>query len=508
MTVEALSAPIEVATEAMASSTAVAAETAGSAANAVGSVSETPMAIMGSTTVPEVGTVAEFQLAFEFGAEHQISEGFLSADRPVAENVFDSNLFEDLVRVDKPSAPVANTTGEKSPVSDSPADNFKQEGSWEFFSMDKNQAAEDLFQEPAIDSLKIESATEPVKNTIFTPDFDSRTAGEIIFSPPKIEGSVIKIKEKEEEVVEEKSGSSSEADRPEEEALHVWLAGITQLKEADPNEEEETEPKKRKTKGKIEAGVMVEDKTDFFSSIFQPDRGGIDKAKIDLAEGEKPPGGRKDLIWAITEKKEGEEKVAADTLKRRMEAAQEVIKESANELAQDSIGDGSRFISRVSTRLGKLDTPRSVRDVLGIVLGRLTFPLVEKEARREVGKMSSGERTPDKILKLLQKVLLKSPPLKRLEGEMVYKGSLSKSELKEIDERVAVLAQEGAKHVALNKRSGVWEPKAKKESKHPVEVDEIDEKARVNLIVDREKSPWYTGFAERAEARARRKART
>lgn len=213
--------------------------------------------------------------------------------------------------------------------------------------------------------------------------------------------------------------------------------------------------------------------------------GGIVETLQDEDQPEEPVE-MKEPIWEMSRKKPDEEEVAKSVLKRRVGVAREIA--------------GQGLLPKITSQLVRLDIPIP-REFLRIILGQLTFPLVARKAEREVKRLNAESLNPTKIWKTLESLLENRPPLQSRAGGMEHIGSLPQSELATIDTEIARLAyQKKKEHIGLTWR-GIWKGFGKKPSKYPWEFD----KTKITRPIDRQVLGCYTLFAKRAVARAKRK---
>ncbi|MDP3998723.1 MAG: hypothetical protein Q8P89_03855 [bacterium] len=205
----------------------------------------------------------------------------------------------------------------------------------------------------------------------------------------------------------------------------------------------------------------------------------------------------KEPLWKVSGKRPETDAPDANVLKRRCQVAGEIVLDAVSQSR-----DKNSFLSAVRTRLRRIDIP-TVKEAVRMILGDLTFPFVAKQA--EYGVLTnSSDSNPAKILKLLQEVLVRKPPIKPEGGGMGDLGLLPQSQLEKLAKEPAVLARQGAKHIVYDQRRG-WKKVAIKILNHTLELDKTK---KTTGGVDTSLSPWYTDFAKRAEARAKRKAKS
>lgn len=209
----------------------------------------------------------------------------------------------------------------------------------------------------------------------------------------------------------------------------------------------------------------------------------------------------KEPLWKVSGKRPETEAPDKNVLKRRCQVAGEIVLDAVSQSR-----DKNSFLSAVRTRLRRIDIP-TVKEAVRMILGDLTFPFLAKQA--EYGVLTnSSDSNPAKILKLLQEVLVRKPPIKPEGGGMENLGLLPQSNLEKFAKEPAILAQQGAKHIVYDQKKGIWRKIKMKIFSYLIELDKTNKQVPVGAGIDTVKSPWYTRFAMRAEARAKRKAKS
>lgn len=227
----------------------------------------------------------------------------------------------------------------------------------------------------------------------------------------------------------------------------------------------------------------------------------------------KEPEEPKEPLWEVSGRKPASEEVAGDVLKRRIDVAQGVVETAAKEVSQKERKDRHWFLARVINNLGQIDIPTE-EEFLRMIFGRLTFPLVTKEGEEKIKSLKPVELHPGGVFKTLQKILITKPPVKPKGGEMEYDGSLPQSRLEQLNNEAKVLAQGGAQHIVYDPRIGKMKKVEEKQYRYPLELDKtvktvpVESAEPKSRVIDRRETPWYTLFAQRAEARAKRKAKS
>lgn len=458
-------------------------------------------------------SLIDSQLAFDFGSEHQISAEIFSADKVVShpENVFNESFFEIAIR---PQA---------SPEKPNLAEIFGSE-------MDSMEPA--VFEGPVSQPERVfdESFFEAVVRVDrphSTPGAESAQTSDLqsASAQPAIGENLLLVEEPPSLAMEE-SLVQTVSDLDEDKAkLKEELEKKTQLiKERVPLEPKtvwqiligELEQPQTTLLGKIdveEQTVQEETSTEETVVATQPavlsemESGGKGRIKIGASEDQSEDAEEpKEPLWEISRKKEGKEEIAKQVLERRTRVAQEVVEESAKEMAEERDTSGYWLTSKVVARLGKLDIP-SFTEAVRIIIGRLSFPLVAGRAQKEITSLKPGELIPEGILKSLHKTLVENPPLKPKVDKMENEGHLPQSKLEKVSEEAAVLAQEGASHIIYEPQAGRWVKVDRKPSRYPFELDKTKKTVSAGTpeVIDREKSLWYTLFAERAWARAKQR---
>ena len=416
----------------------------------------------------EVGTPAAFQLAFNFGSEHQISGEIFSSDRVVSqpENVFKESFFETLAKVDNPPPIQVNRT-----------------------------VGGMRIQTPSLEEI-FGSKIEPVKTPSLESPVSPRDFGLLITEKNLIEEEDFPASDLKENGIRGKkrnlvlTGPSGQTTPLEEKSTWQIILG---------------EVEKSRTKEGNEVAVEVETEaltqTDTFDKNGRDEKIAIATDKMSSEELETP----KEPLWELSAKKEKQEEVAKRVLARRINVAREIVEESAKEMAKEGNMNQYSLAAKVATRLGKIDTP-TFTEAVGIIFGRLIFPSVVGIAQKEMAGLKPDELTPEGVLKSLRKTLVENPPLKPKEDEMEKEGRLPQSKLEKVTQEAAVLAQEGAEHIIYDPQTGKWRSVPKKPSQYLWEVDKTRRTVPTeNSSIDRDISPWYTIFAKRAEARATRR---
>ena len=467
----------------------------------------------------EVGSLSDFQSAFDFGPEHQISGEAFSSGRAVfpSENIFNENLFEvvarphvqpeipQLTEIFGPGNQLSGEIFSSDRVVPNP-ENVFNENFFEILVKPKESPA----SLGADESLKEKS---PLDSEIFEPKPEG-SAAEITFVA-KTEPLTGEDKEEENEVAKRKPQKVVQPGvLPNQTEKTVWqiLAGDInprQTLDVAPVEMTGEETERVIVRGKVELeneeDSQEKTETTAETAIFMESKKD-DKGSIAVDSGERPEEEvPKEPLWKLSAKKEGKEGIDRRVLGRRDKVAKEIVEESAKEIAQEGERGRYWFVSKVTTRLGRLDTP-SFKEAVRMVFGRLTFPLVTGVAKQELSRIKQ-EATPKEVLEFLHKILRKKPPLVSTADSMENKGSLPQSKLEKVSEEAAALAREGAEHIIYEPKTQKWIRVGKKPSQYPVELDKMKKTVSVDAskVVDREKSVWYTLFAQRAEARAKRR---
>lgn len=469
------------------------------------------------------GSLVDFQLAFNFGSEHSVSgeiypgkalvqpaavfeEGLFGVaaqpsksltpesqptptlfemfgpeigsvappinEWPVlpSEEVFNENIFELLVKADKPVEQTVEAILEIPP--------FHFEEPSGVVAIPGDESNTDSSSQPQLVVKEVELATLPEFSALGENSVDAESS--------------LEKKEK-------SKGKTARETRlkvnllPQEKTVWQILTGdfvqpkVIQVESARVVDKEVEEPVVQ-TQAGVENELSVDEETKPVAQTVADGKiggGGMVETLQDESQPEEPVE-MKEPIWEMSRKKPDEEEVAKSVLKRRVGVAREIA--------------GQGLLSKITSQLVRLDIP-TPREFLRIILGQLTFPQVARKAERELKRLDVENSAPIKIWETLEALLINRPPLQSRAGGMEHIGSLPQSELATIDPEIARLAyQKKKEHIGLTWR-GIWKGFGKKPSKYPWELD----KTKITRPIDRQVPECYTLFAKRAVARAKRK---
>lgn len=478
------------------------------------------------------GSLADFQLAFNFGSDHSVS-GEIYPGKAVSEpgRVFHEGLFGVIAKPSVPETkpeptpkleaktldelfgPQLETVGlplNEGPLSHSEIDSLALEQS--FISTKMPSISVPEFQPinpPTIPKIQL---PQTVEKTEAAEPISSKTDLPVVEQEIALFSALWPKKKEEEETERGKQVSNRRSLQPGGvwEPKTVWqiLTGdiLPQVKSQAEGEDKSAikesarmvEPKPAEQEVLPGAGKEAEVITQPASDSGR--NGG--KVKISAGEEEAPAEEIEEPIWEVSGKKSGGEAVDESVLKRRFRVAQEVVETSRKETERESNSDKNRFLSRVTTRLLALDIPTPKEILRIVILGNLKFPFIAQEAKRSIGELRNYELNPEGILKTVQKVVAERPPLTSKAGKMEHAGFLPQSKLEEMGQEPVVLAQKGAKHLIFDWR-GRWKRVEKKPSRYPWELDRTGKTVPIESV-DRKNSSWYTLFTERTQARVKR----
>lgn len=531
------------------------------------------------------GSLVDFQLAFDFGSEHQLSGEIFSQDKVVSnpESIFKESFFETLVKPQVPAETSSLTeifgpkletveaTVNEGPVSPGefgflvPEESFALPVSSKKKRPGKSEAEESITSHErtsweiilgkeavgVVDGEELKPKersqafeTETLEDLTSKSDQENSASFFEVSPLPQteigtVEGPEVLVPQAQERELPEPTlpfdGEHLEQSRPlpkevnqpifqVEKTVYVEEKVTQQVAvgKVEPEAERETqkgqvlsiqeEVTHQLTEGKVEPETELESQKEVAvatqlatsdeyggkGKVISPEK----KGQAEPPEDEEP----KEPLWKVSGKKGGGEEIESRVLERRFNIAKEIVEEGVKETMRGETGS-SWFASNVAKRLGKIDVP-TFKEAVKIIFGKLTFPLVAGKAQEDIYRLKPEEINPGGVLRSLSERLRKEPPLEITRGRMEDKGTLAQSNLVEVSKEAAVLAQEGAEHIIYEPRVEKWVRVDKKPSQYPLELDKTKKKVAVAArepSIDRGKSPWYTLFAERAEAQAKRK---
>lgn len=496
--------------------------------------------------IGEVGLKGGLRTSLDFGPKLQSPTGIISSDRTVPQpgNVFREGFFETLAKPEKLSTGLSvaeihsdrkvNLPKKPTSVFDFGSEHKVDPGSWVADRIPSRPAS--IFKEGIFETLAkpkrpdkpLSKPREVFDQKLFeviakpqdTPEVKMPVAKEnfAVSVGPSVKTQEEDDQEKERKDKKQKKGKplDVEAVRGEQTLWQILTGEIIPSANPVPNENKskaktDTQLMTKEESVEEESKVEVEPQPaiQLVNTLVNDQQGetvvSFGQGKLNDQEEPREP------LWEVSGQKLAIEEIARDVLKRRMNVAQGVV-ETAAKGASEKKGK-QWFLAKVTSGLGQIDIPTE-EEFLRIIFGRLTFPLVAKEGEEKVKSLKPVEFHPTGVFKTLQEILTTSPPVKPKGGGMEYDGSLPQSRLEQVNNEAKVLAREGAEHIVYDPRIGKMKKVEEKPYRYPLELDKTKKTVPVegpkleSRVIDRRRTPWYTLFAQRAEARAKKKAKS
>lgn len=465
-----------------------------------GSISSPEISASSSSVGGQTDSQAAFQLAFNFGSEHQVTGESFFLDRavPAPEIVFNDKLFAISAQSLEPPVVENNVLPDITPsgIDLQIAETEQISQSFPEISDDASLVDLPVFIE---EKLGIEPKTEPF------PIFESKPEAVLNIAQDVDASSFVEVNMG---VEEEKALAEVRNQIEELKKLNSAQTKKTQNIDRVVKTIEEHIPSEEKTAWEILSGQIprgdhqgveplqnnkvVDESTAPEEEISSEepevttqttDEGGVGRVGIIQTNSEEDHDEEtdepKEPLWKISGRVEGKETVDKSSLERRIGVAKEIVQESAKEMTQEQVGNRYRLASRIVTRLGKIDIP-TLFEGAKMILGYLDFSLVAGKAGREIDKLSASQITPERVFGVLHRILLKYPSLNPRKGKMEDKGVLPQGKLKILNKKVEALAGGGAQHIIYDSRMSDWFEVDEKPSRYPLEADKTDKLIPVN----------------------------